>query len=124
MQDPKSEGTQAPASGWKFKADTQVESHGPTISKSVESVSWTASEFIAHDKSAGWYITLAFGSIALAAAVYLFSRGDLVSTAVVFIVATVFGIFAARKPRELQYVVDNKGIQIGDKLYPYSKLRS
>ncbi|MGZ6004958.1 MAG: hypothetical protein ACXWLH_02300, partial [Candidatus Saccharimonadales bacterium] len=86
-------------------------------------VSWTASEFIAHAKSGGWYGLLALGTVVVGAGVY-FLTGDRVSTVVIAIVAILFGIFAARQPRELQYVVNNKGITIGGKPYPFRGFRS
>ena len=87
------------------------------------SVSWSASEFIAHQKSASWYIVLAVGAVLAAAIIYILSR-DKISTVMIIIVAASFGFFASRKPRTLQYMVDEKGISIGSKLYPYELFKS
>ncbi len=115
-----------PQSSWQFHAEESSDpGASPQVpSSDVETVSWSASEFIAHDKSAGWYSLLVLGTIVLAALVYLLSHGDKVSTGVVIIVLAVFGIMAARKPRELNYSVDDKGLHIGDKFYNYSTFRS
>lgn len=86
-------------------------------------VNWSASEFIAHDKTAGWYGLLMVGGVIFAGLVYLLTK-DVISTSVVGVVIVVFGIFAARKPRELSYSVDNQGVHIGEKFYPYSGFRS
>lgn len=88
-----------------------------------QGIAWTASEFIAHSKSAGWYGLLALGALAGAGAVYLLTS-DVIAASVIVIVAILFGFAAARKPRELQYVVNSKGINIGGKPYPYSGFRS
>lgn len=134
-------GASQPETSWQFSADSTLQSNEPESASNPEqpaqtpspkqpiaaikpTVSWTASEFIAHDKSSGWYLLLALGAAVLAVLVYLFTHGDKVSTAVVVIVAITFGILAARKPRELEYGVDGSGIHIGEKFYPYSGFRS
>lgn len=87
-------------------------------------VSWTASEFIAHEKSAGWFMLLALVTLVLGAAVYLVSNRDIFSVIVVLVVSAVVGIYANRKPRELEYIVDRAGIHISDKTYAYDLFKS
>jgi hypothetical protein len=86
-------------------------------------INWTASEFIAHQKSAGWYLSLALGAIIAAALVYLLTK-DKISTAVVLLGAFVLGFYGARKPRQLEYHLDSRGVKIGQKYYSYSGFRS
>ncbi len=87
------------------------------------SVAWTASEFIAHQKSSGWYLRL-FGSAAvIASLVWLFTK-DIFSSFVILIALGVLAMYASRPPRELQYVADEHGLIIGDKQYAYSAFRS
>src|SRR5665213_85059 len=88
-----------------------------------ETISWTASEFIAHQKSAGWYGVLATGTIIVATAVYFLTK-DKISTIAVVVVAGAFGFYAARQPRQLEYRLDNGGVGIGHKYYPYASFRS
>lgn len=119
-----------PEAGWQFKTDAQqadestAEPETNPKSSNVAPVSWTASEFIAHDKSPGWYMVLAITTVIVAAITYLVTRRDEISTGMVLIVGVFFGAIASRKPRELTYTVDDKGVQIGPKNYPYSLLRS
>ena len=98
-------------------------SSAPATRADGSGVNWTASEFIAHDKNGGWYGLLAAGALVLAAAIFLLTR-DKMSSAVVVVVAIIFGISAARKPRELEYLVDEHGIRIATKDYPYATFRS
>ena len=86
-------------------------------------ISWTASEFVAHDKTPGWYLMLAIGTAVLAAIVYLVSR-DFISVGVVVAAGLVFGVFASHKPRQRQYRVDAQGINVDDKRYNYADFRS
>ena len=107
--------------GWQFKED-----EGQTIpetSKSVKAVSWTASEYIEHDKSAGWYIRFMLVAVVSIGLIYLLTR-DLMSVVLLTLLAVGFAIFAARKPDVLQYQLDNQGITIGKKHYPISLFRS
>jgi len=85
-------------------------------------IGWTASEYIAHEKSINWYLALAGIAALLAVLTYLLTR-DVISCVVVIVCAAVFGGYAARKPRELQYQLDGGGFSIGDKYYPLSEFR-
>lgn len=86
-------------------------------------VTWTASEFIAHDKSAGWYFGLAGAAIVIAGLVYLVTR-DTISALVVLVAAFALGILGARKPRQLQYQLSFEGVQVGSKYYDFNAFRS
>lgn len=114
-----------PSTPWQFKADTPASGSDSTAPApvSVKPVKWTASEFIEHNKGSEWYLLLVIGGAVLAAGVYLFTK-DVISVVMVVIVAIMFGIFAARKPRVLEYQVDNTGVHIGPKFYPYANFKS
>jgi len=85
--------------------------------------SWTASEYVHHQKAAGWYIMLGLGTLGLAALIYLVTR-DWITFGTIVVVAGSFGFFASRQPRTLNYRIDSSGIAIGEKLYPYNHLRT
>jgi hypothetical protein len=102
----------------------------PTGLKSAEEpksdgsvISWTASEFIAHEKSSQWYLGLAVTAILLAAIIYLLTR-DKITSAIILIGAAFFGITGARQPRQLQYQLDDSGVQVGPRFHPYEEFRS
>jgi hypothetical protein len=107
--------------------NTQVASETPAaipaVQKEDNGISWTASEFISHDKSSGWYGTLALVAAIIAAFVYLTTK-DMISTTVVIIAALAFAAVAGRKPRQLQYRLDINGITIGNKHLSYSTFKS
>jgi len=87
-----------------------------------EPITWTASEFVAHHKSAGWYGLLALAAIAVAVIIYLLTK-DVISASVVIVGAVFLGGYGARKPRQLQYQLDNQGIGVGQKHYDYDAFR-
>jgi hypothetical protein len=90
---------------------------------SDQTVTWTASEFVAHDKSATWYLLLAVGIAVLAAGIFFLTK-DYVSLGVVVIAGLLLGSFAHHQPRQLQYSLDNQGLSIGSKHYSYSEFKS
>lgn len=107
--------------GWQFTADT-----GTGLSTHTEApheVSWTAAEFVAHDKSLAWYGLLALGAVAGTAGLYLITR-DKITATIVLVVALFFGVYAARKPRMQHYAIDDYGIHVGNRTYNFGNYRS
>jgi hypothetical protein len=86
-------------------------------------VSWTASEFVAHEKSAGWYGGLIIAALLLSALVFLITR-DAVSVGVVIVAALLLSVYAAHQPRQLEYRIDRRGIAIGSKYRTYDEFKS
>lgn len=95
----------------------------PIPAEPTTSIAWTASEYIAHHKSPGWYATLAASAVAAAFLVWLLTK-DKISAAVVLFGALMLGIYAGRQPRQLEYLIDETGLTIGEKYYPYDSFRS
>ena len=86
-------------------------------------VSWTASEFIAHHKSAQWYVILTGFTLVGAALAYLITK-DWVAVGVIALSAVLFGVSASHPPRQLQYSIDGRGVHVGQKSYHYGDFRS
>jgi hypothetical protein len=105
------------------RAYTDAEAANLQMQQSGNGVSWTASEFISHHKSANWYLLLGGAGLVLAILMYAITR-DIFNTAIVFIAIALFGVAASRQPRQLAYRVDSHGLTIGQKQYPYSDFRS
>lgn len=86
-------------------------------------VEWSASEFIAHDKDMQWYAVLALVTSVVAIVAYFITR-DRFSIMVVLVAGMLFGVAGSRPPRQMHYTVDDHGVSIGSKAYPYSDFRS
>jgi hypothetical protein len=86
-------------------------------------ISWTASEFIAHEKKANWYGMLALCAFGLAALILLLTR-DFISAIIVIFGAVLFGIYADRKPRQLPYQLSHHGLRIGSRHFELQQFRS
>lgn len=109
------------AAGWQYHQSADA---APAPAANLpESLSWTASEFIAHEKGASWYGLLAVVGLAAAALDYLLLK-DLFSTGVIIFAAIAFGIFAAHKPRAQQYNLDRRGVRVGDKVYGFQDFKT
>jgi hypothetical protein len=132
------DGTEQPTNdggSWQFKpgdtATATVAPPTPALSSAPApqqptgsgDISWTASEFIAHQKSGGWYGLLALGAV-MAAVVIWFITKDIVSSIVILFAALAFGTYGRRQPRELTYRLDGAGLTIAQKQYPYAGFRS
>jgi hypothetical protein len=86
-------------------------------------VQWTTSEYIAHEKSMLWYVAFVVVAVVLGALAYLVTK-DIVMVVVVLVAFASFGVMATRRPRMRDYMLDDKGVHIGEKFYPYSRFKS
>ncbi len=89
----------------------------------TNSVGWSASEFINHQKSTSWYAILAVVGIGASVLIFLVTH-DVVSAVLVAIVALTLGYLGSRQPRVLDYKVDTTGIYVGPRFYPYALFKS
>lgn len=106
-----------------IKPNEEFANYAPSPSSGAETVSWTASEFIAHQKTAGWYGMLAAVSLILTVSVYFLTK-DFITTGFVIFGAVILGYYASRQPRELNYQINENSVVIGAKSYGYDEFRS
>jgi hypothetical protein len=125
---------QQPEGGWQYKpADKAADSNRPIFAGGTEQappppqpgaeVEWTASEFVAHDKTPGWYAMLILAALGIGGGIFIWTR-DIFSTLMVFVVAGIFAVAASRKPRVLTYRLDDHGVSAGNRFRPYSDFKS
>lgn len=109
---------------WQFGAGSapDVANASATV-KASDDVQWSASEFIAYQKTAGWYLLILLGIVALAAVVFLATQ-DYLSSGAIVVAGILFLMFASRKPRVLNYSVNSSGLTIGQKHYTFKDFRS
>lgn len=114
--------TSAPETGWQYSGES-ADINTVAATPVSQPVKWTASEYIAHQKGLVWFALLGLALFVLIGAVFLFTR-DILASILVGVAGLTFGVFAARPPRVLDYSVDDRGIQIGQKFYPYHDFKS
>jgi hypothetical protein len=88
-----------------------------------QSVSWTASEFIDKHKSGGWYLAFFLGLAMLSGLIFIFTR-DYISAGAIVLAGVIFVILTKKKPQQLPYEVNNKGLKIGNRFYQYGDFKS
>lgn len=108
---------------WQYSEDDTSSPESAQATPYVQPVSWTASEYVAHQKNFGWFILVLLVVTAVAGIVYLITD-ELVSPIVILIIGIAFTAFAGRPPQTLEYSIDGTGIHISTRSYPYSRFRS
>ncbi len=103
----------------------KITENDPSIDGSTnnQTVSWTASEFINHEKSFGWYAILSLVTVFIATLTYFITK-DKISTFVIVIAGGVMAFYANRKPRVLNYQLDGMGVTVGQKYYEYDSFKA
>lgn len=92
---------------------------------SINPISWTASEYIAHDKSPFWYVSVSLMVFAFAGLILILDGVDSwLSPLLIILAGVIFMVAASRKPQILEYMVDDSGIHVGKKLFHYSQFKS
>lgn len=89
----------------------------------IDPVSWKAAEFVHHEKTPAWYTGLIITTVAIAGLFFLITR-DVVSVVVAVVAGILMAVYANRKPRQLDYIVDNSGLTIGPKHYSFQGFKS
>jgi hypothetical protein len=95
----------------------------PALHTDADGISWTASEFVEHDKSFDWYLALAVVAVLAGALLYFLFR-DIITAATPLVAALALGFYGRRRPRQLQYRLDSQGLAIDQKYLPYDLFRS
>lgn len=107
-----------------FNAGTDDQNDsGSSLPPVEESISWSASEFLHHEKSAVWYLSASAVIVLISALSYLLI-GDLISPIAVIILGALLLVGAGRKPRSVEFTVDSRGIVAGNKEYIYDDFQS
>ena len=87
-----------------------------------QSFSWQASEFIHHQKSAGWYMVLGLLVVVLIIAAVITKQWFSIAVFAPMTAAVV--VYASKEPRILSYRLDSHGLSIDNKPNPYSRFKS
>ncbi|MCI0566544.1 hypothetical protein L0Y46_05125 [bacterium] len=94
------------------------ENASPQTQKEIR---WQALEYAHYEKTPDWYWGLGFLTFALAGfAIYL---DNILFAVMICIGAFTVAMFASRKPDMVEYALTDRGIKVGNRLYPYQTLR-
>src|SRR6266571_7925900 len=94
----------------------------PEVKVPTEPLTWQASEYVHHHKGPVWYVGLMLVIGVLLAISVIFKLW--LSVAVFLVMGVAIAVYAQRPPRALEYRLDEHGITIDGKLFPYDNFRS
>jgi hypothetical protein len=86
-------------------------------------ISWTASEFMDHQKGGSWYV-LCLGAIVVIAGLLYGVTRDIFSSLSAIVLGVLLAVVASRKPRTMEYRVDEFGVSVGARAYSYDEFAS
>jgi len=86
-------------------------------------ISWTASEYITHEKTQVWYVVYLSGSIGITAFIYLVLK-DVLAAVAVLLAAVSAGFFASRPPASKKYELSSGKLLVGPKSYNLDDFKS
>jgi hypothetical protein len=86
-------------------------------------ISWTASEFIAHEKSAGWHVILVLVAVVVAVLTWFITK-DIITPVVIIVAGVILSFYGGRRPNQLQYQLGDQGLQVGNRYYDFNDFRS
>lgn len=118
--------TEQQPDGWSFHVEGSQPGQAPAeVAPAVRSnpIIWTGSEFLDKHKSVGWYFVLFLFIAIICGVVYVIGK-DFISVGFIAVMGVLFAIIASRKPRQLQYLIDEQGIHIGRRIYNFFEFKS
>ncbi len=77
----------------------------------MDKITWQAPEFIKHDKSSSWFVALWIISAGLVVVAFL--TKSILMGVLVFIATLVVSVYAAKEPRNIKIVLDERKINFG-----------
>lgn len=92
-------------------------------SQPPQAISWTASEFANSHKDIVWYSGYIAALLAICGLIFAITN-DLLASIAILVAGFLFLVMAAKKPRSLQYVISERGLNVGEKFYEYSGFKS
>lgn len=104
-------------------ADEQPQVEYGTNVEPLEEVTWTASEFVSHQKTAMWYVGLGVAAAVVTLIVFALTK-NILSGIVVAFAFMALGVFAARQPETIRYSINEDGVYVGERFFPYETFKS
>jgi hypothetical protein len=107
--------------------NAQPEVHGANINTPAAppqgSISWSAAEYIDHERGAGWYGALLLITVLIAVGFYFITK-DYFAVGTAVVVGIIIAVAVGRKPRQITYEITDKGLRVGEKIYAYNMFKS
>jgi hypothetical protein len=85
-------------------------------------LNWSAPEYEEKERSKDWFWALGIIVVTSSVAAIIFS--DYFFAALLVLSGILLGFFAVKKPDMISYELNDKGLKIGNRLYPYENIKS
>ena len=92
------------------------------MAKTLQNVSWEATEYIERDHNTWWYVGLFAVGTGLCVLSFFLQWWSFIALVIVCIIAIL--VTSLRPPRKIQYSLDQNGLTEGGKLYKYEDFRA
>jgi hypothetical protein len=87
----------------------------------MEKLEWSALEYEEKNRSQDWFWAL--GIIVVTSSIASIIFGDYFFAALLILSGILLGFFAVKKPEMIYYELNNLGLQIKDRIYPYENMK-
>ena len=87
-----------------------------------ERLNWSALEYEERERSSDWFWAL--GIIVVTSSIAAIIFGNYFFAALLILSGSLLGFFAVKKPDVIFYELNNRGLKIGNRLYPYENIKS
>ena len=111
---------------WKFTDDSQdlgLNNNAVANQEKLKPINWVVNESIFQEKSILWYIVLVCVALVFAGLVLLVTK-DKITTGIILICALVFGYYAGKRPRQVEYRLDGANLTISEKSHSLGGFKS
>ncbi len=85
-------------------------------------ISWIAPEYMHSEKSTDWYWIV--GIVAVTLSIIAVTLSDILFGVLIVIGAIVLSLYASRPPEFVEVAILDRGLKVGDALYPWGSLES
>ena len=92
------------------------------MGKNTEVIQWEAEEYVSHDKNMGWYLGLVVIGVILSLISIRFEWWTFTALIIVSVIALI--LYSVRPPRKIQYVLSEKGLTEGEKMYAFEEYKA
>lgn len=110
-------------SKWAYTGAANSENAGSS-SSAAESFSWSASEYIQHEKTVLWYMALFAGGITAAGISFIASDGDVLTLVTILLITFVLAFYGSRKPLSKKYEISNGALSVDGKKFSFAEFKS
>jgi hypothetical protein len=89
---------------------------------SSQKLNWSALEYEEKERSVDWFWALGIIIVTSSVAAIIFN--DYFFAALLIIAGLLLGFFAIKKPDMIYYELNDKGLKVGNRIYPYENIKS